>query len=207
MKTIKSYLMIIVGNLLLAISVCAFTVPFDITVGGSTGVSIIFNKLFGIDMAIVILIVNIICLPLGFAYIGKKLLVGSLLSAFAYPFLLSICELIPGISTFSHNIMFSTIAGGIVSGIGVGLAIRGGGTIDGMEIISVVINKKTNMKVSHSMYIIDSFIMLGQLPFCSLDRVFYGLISAYILTFMINIVLNFRLNKEVSTDYIKEYES
>lgn len=203
----KNTLLIIIGNFLLALSVCAFTLPFNITVGGSTGISIIFNNLFQFDLSIVVLGINIICLFLGYIFVGKQLVIGSILSSFLYPIFLSICQQIPGITTLSQDIVLSAIIGGVVSGFGVGLAIKAGATIDGLEILSVIINKKTNISISKSMYAIDTIIMLGQLPFCSFNKVFYGVISAYLLTYMINKVLSYGTTKEQVLIFTKKYDT
>ena len=47
----KNTLLIVIGNFLLAFSVCAFTLPFNITVGGTTGISIICNNLFQFNLS------------------------------------------------------------------------------------------------------------------------------------------------------------
>lgn len=202
----KNTLLIIVGNFLLAFSVCAFILPFNITVGGSTGISIIFNNLFQLNLSTIILIINIICLIFGYIYVGKQLVIGSLLSSFLYPLFLSMCQRIPGITLLSQDIMLSAIIGGVISGFGVGLTIKAGATIDGLEILSVIINKKTNISISKSMYAIDIMIMLGQLPFYKFDNVFYGIISAYLLTFIINKVLSYGINKAQVFIFTKQYE-
>lgn len=202
----KNTLLIVIGNFLLAFSVCAFTLPFNITVGGTTGISIICNNLFQFNLSAVVLIINIICLILGYVFIGKQLVIGSLLSSFLYPLFLSMCQRIPGITSLSHDIILSAIIGGVISGLGVGLAIKAGATIDGLEIISVIINKKLSVPISKSIYIIDTLIMLGQLPFYKFDKVFYGVISAYLLTFMINKVLSYGTTKEQVFIFTKQYE-
>ena len=90
---------------------------------------------------------------------------GSVLSSFLYPLFLSLCQNIPGITLLSHDIILSAIIGGVISGLGVGMVIKAGATIDGLEILSVIINKKTDISISQSMYLIDTVIMLGQFPF------------------------------------------
>lgn len=202
----KSILYIIIGHFLLAFSVCAFNLPFQIAVGGSTGLSIIFNSLFSFDLSMFVLMINIICLSLGLFFVGKQLVMGSVLSSFLYPLFLSLCQNIPGITLLSHDIILSAIIGGVISGLGVGMVIKAGATIDGLEILSVIINKKTDISISQSMYIIDTVIMLGQLPFGQFDKVFYGIISAYLLTNMMHKVLVYGTNKEQVFVIIKQYE-
>lgn len=202
----KDILLIIIGNFILALSVSVFTIPLDITVGGTTGVSIIFHYLFQWNISIIVLIINIICLILGYLFIGKEVVFKSILSSILYPFFLSVFQQIPNISNITQDILFASVAGGCFSGIGVGLAIKSGATIDGMEILSIILNRKKNFSIGKSMYIIDTMIMIGQLPFYQFDHIFYGVLSAYILTYMIHKVLSYGTQKEQVFIYSKKHE-
>ena len=59
-STVKTTLFVLMGNALLAFVVAAFIIPHDIIMGGTTGIAIVLNKSFGIDTALMILIMNII---------------------------------------------------------------------------------------------------------------------------------------------------
>lgn len=206
MNRIKNYGMIVAGSFLLALSVYAFTVPFDITVGGVTGISVIVNKLTGIDMSIIVWVVNMICLVVGYAFVGKNLVISSLLSSFAYPMAMALCRMIPGIETLSNDILLSAVMSGILAGIGIGLVLRAGGSSGGVDILCILLNRRTGISVSVIMYAIDTAIMLGQLPFCDADRVLYGIISAYLMAFMIDKVLTMGVGKYQVTIITGKYE-
>ena len=85
-------------------------------------------------------------------FVGKQLVMGSVLSSFLYPLFLSLCQNIPGITLLSHDIILSAIIGGVISGLGVGMVIKAGATIDGLEILSVIINKKRYFYKSINVY-------------------------------------------------------
>ena len=181
--------MIITGNFLLAFSVCAFIVPLDITVGGATGIGVICDKAFGLPMWAGVLAVNIICLPLAWIFVGRRLVVRSLISSFVYPLALSLTERIPGISGVTDSLILSAVYAGVIGGAGVGLVMKAEGSTGGMDIPPVILQKKMNIRVKTSMYLMDALIMLAQLPYCETDRVLYGIVSAYIFTRVIDSVL------------------
>lgn len=195
MNKLKYVGYIIVGNFLLALSVYAFVVPFDITVGGATGLSIVLNKLSGINLSMIVLIINLICLPLGYFFVGKELVIGSLLSSLIYPLTLSICEQMTFLKEISDTILLASLLGGAVAGIGIGLVIKVGASTGGMDIPPIIINKKTRIPVNQAMYAIDTAIMLAQLPFCPINRVVYGIIYAYVLSYAMNKVLTYGVYK------------
>lgn len=206
MNRIRNYGMIVAGSFLLAFSVYAFTVPFDITVGGVTGISVIVNKLAGIDMSITVWAVNMLCLAFGYAFVGKELVIGSLLSSFAYPAAMVVCRMIPGIETLGSDIVLSSIMSGVLAGIGIGLVLRAGGSSGGVDILCILLNKKTGISVSVIMYAIDTVIMLGQLPFCDTSRVLYGIIAAYLMAFMIDKMLTMGVGKYQVTIVTGKYD-
>ena len=205
-KTMQSAAMITAGNFLLAFSVCAFIVPFDITVGGATGIGVIFNKLIDAPMAVTILIVNMICLPLAWIFVGKKLVAGSLLSSFVYPAAVWVCERIPQIDQISGSLMLAAIFAGVIGGTGVGLVMKVGGSTGGLDIPPLILKKHANLPVRTTMYVMDAAIMLAQLPFIETDRVLYGIVSAYIFTYMIDRVLTFGEKQYEVTVITPHYE-
>ncbi|MBQ4362251.1 MAG: YitT family protein [Lachnospiraceae bacterium] len=189
LKTVLNILMITAGNFLLAVSVCAFIVPYDITVGGATGIGVICAKALGIPMWITVLVINMICLPLARIFVGRKLVEGSLLSSVLYPLALSLAERIPHIAEISSSLILSAIYAGVIGGAGVGIVMKAEGSTGGLDIPPLILQKKLKIPVKTSMYAMDAAIMLGQLPFCQADRVLYGIASAWIFTQMIDKVL------------------
>ena len=188
-KVITHTAMILIGNFLLAFSVCAFTVPSQITVGGATGIGLILSSACGIPMSVTVLIVNLICLPLAWIFVGRKLVQGSVISSFAYPLALSVVQRIPGITEISSGLMLSAVCAGVIGGTGVGLVMKAEGSTGGLDIPPLILRKKMRIPVRVSMYAMDAVIMLLQLPFCQTDRVIYGIISAFLFTQMIDRIL------------------
>ena len=99
-RNMKNIILNIIGSSLLAFGVYAFVVPFDIIVGGATGLSIIGHKLLGWNISIIVLIINCICLPIGYVLGSRQLALGSILSSFVYPIALAVFERIPIFSSF-----------------------------------------------------------------------------------------------------------
>ena len=205
-KASFNLVLIVTGNFLLAVSVCAFVVPFDITVGGATGIGVICARTLGAPMWLTVLIVNIICLPLAWIFVGRKLVEGSLLSSLAYPLALSLAERIPHITQISSSLILSAIYAGVIGGAGVGLVMRAEGSTGGLDIPPLILRKEMHIPVRSSMYAMDAVIMLAQLPFCPADRVLYGIASAYLFTQMIDRVLLFGTRMYDVTVVTDDYE-
>ena len=135
----KNIILNIIGSSLLAFGVYAFVVPFDIIVGGATGLSIIGHKLLGWNISIIVLFINCICLPIGYVLGSRQLALGSILSSFVYPIALAVFERIPILTQIVDNIFLAVLCGGIVCGIGIGMVMKSGGSTGGMDIPCLLI--------------------------------------------------------------------
>jgi uncharacterized membrane-anchored protein YitT (DUF2179 family) len=85
--------------------------------------------------------------------------------------------------------LLASVFGGIILGIGVGLVIRFGGSLDGTEIIAILLNKRTPFSVGEVVMFFNLFI-LGSAGFVfTWDRAMYSLIAYYIAFKMIDITI------------------
>lgn len=191
----KNTILNIIGSSLLAFGVCAFVVPFDIIVGGATGLSIIGHKLFGLNMSTIVLFINVVCLPIGYIFGNKELVFGSILSSLVYPFALAIFEQIPMITNIVDNIFLAVLCGGIVCGTGIGLVMRSGGSTGGVDIPCILMAKYIKVGVNQVINVVDTLIMIGQIPFSNITYIIYGLIYTYIMTHSISRVLALGVDK------------
>jgi uncharacterized membrane-anchored protein YitT (DUF2179 family) len=195
MDKLKYILYVIVGNFILAFSVYTFVIPFDITVGGATGLSIVLSKITGLNLSLIVLFINILVLPFGYFLAGKDVVIGALLSSLVYPIALSVIEHITFINQISDTILLSALLGGFVGGVGIGLVIKVGASTGGMDIPPIILNRNFRIPINKSMYLIDTVIMLAQIPFSSVNKVVYGIIYAYVMTYTMNKVLCYGIYK------------
>jgi uncharacterized membrane-anchored protein YitT (DUF2179 family) len=97
-KAVVTGFCIAAGNALLAFLVAAFIIPHGLIMGGTTGISLVLHKLFpGLDVSLILLILNILLGLLGLAVLGKKFALTTVASSVIYPVLLGIMQRIPGI--------------------------------------------------------------------------------------------------------------
>lgn len=190
MFKLKNIVFIIIGNFLLACSVQWFIVPYDIPVGGVTGLGLILSHLNKINVETIILIINLLCLPLAYFYSGKELMCGSILSSFIYPICLGVVKILPDLSIMSDSLLISAFLSGIISGVGIGFVLKEGASTGGLDIVTIIISKKLHINLSLVMWSIDTMIMIGQSMFVECSRIVYGIIGGYLMTKMIDRVIN-----------------
>lgn len=137
--------MIVIGlcSMLFGFAFNTFLIPHKLTSGGVTGIAFFIHHFLHINTGVIILIMNIPLFLLGLKYLGKKFI---LLTGYAV-FVLSFSMKFIPIHPISNDILLSSIIGGALYGIAVGLIIRIGGSTGGTDIVSLILAKKRNLQV------------------------------------------------------------
>jgi uncharacterized membrane-anchored protein YitT (DUF2179 family) len=145
---------IVIGVLLAAFALKCFLVPNGFFDGGITGVSLLISEINKFNLAFVIMIANlpfiIICIyAINFNYALKTFFCILLLGIFLM--------VIPHYSITSDKLLVS-IFGGFFLGAGVGLTMRAGCAIDGIEILALYTWKKTSFTITEIILAINILI-------------------------------------------------
>lgn len=180
------YFMIILGSIIYTVGLDVFLVPNNIIDGGVVGISLMASSITGLSFSFFVVVVNLPFLYLGYKLIGKRFTIATLFGV--------VC--ISVISLFMHNIapltidpFLASIFGGIILGIGVGLIIRNGGSLDGTEIVAIIMDKKSTFSVGEIVMAFNLFI-LGAAGFVySWNSAMYSLIAYFIAYKMIDITI------------------
>lgn len=189
MEKLKMLVFIIIGNLLLAISVSAFILPNHFIAGGATGLALILNHYTMFSVSICVMIINAIFFCIGYVFLGRKFAFSTIISTIIYPFLLNICSSITIFQDINDDVFLSSVLAGILMGIGIGLVIKAGASTGGLDIPLLILNKKKNIPVGKSMYVMDTCLLLLQASFSSMQDIVYGIIIVLVTSTVINQVL------------------
>ena len=126
-KILVTTLCMLAGNALLAFLVAAFIIPHDIIMGGTTGIGIVLNRLIpGLDVSLLILILNLLLLVLGLVVLAKKFFLTTVASSVLYPVMLGFFQRIPGIESLTADPVLAAIFAGVLMGVALGLVMRVG---------------------------------------------------------------------------------
>ena len=178
---LKIFPTILVGNALLAFSVCAFIVPHDLMLGGCTGIALALQQVIDLPLSILSAILNSFFFFLGLAFLGKQFAASSILSTILYPLLLAVCEQLPLAEILEGDLFISSVFGGIGMGAGIGLVVRAGGSTGGMDIPPCILQKYKGIPVGTSLMAFDILIVLTQIIFSGFNGLLYSL-ACIILT-------------------------
>jgi uncharacterized membrane-anchored protein YitT (DUF2179 family) len=190
----------ILGSVLASIGLEIFLIPNNIIDGGITGISIIASYFTNLPLGIFIFILNLPFLIVGYKQIGKTFALSTLFSVVCLSIGVSILHPIPGIT---QDILLATIFGGIILGAGIGLIIRNGGSLDGTEIIAIILDKRTGFSIGEIVMFFNLFILGGSGLIFGWDRAMYSLIAYFIAFKTIDITVE-GLNESKSVVIVSE---
>lgn len=180
---------VILGNVFYAFVIRLFLLPGNLMTGGTTGIGLVVKHFTGTSISGFVLVFNIVMLIVGWALLGKKFALTTVISSFTYPIALEAANHIFGDLVITTDPMLNTIFAGLGIGIGLGIVIRTGASTGGMDIPPLVLNKYFRIPVSVSLNVFDMLILVLQIVYNPPERVLYGVLLVMIYTTVLDKVL------------------
>ncbi len=175
------------GLLLAALGYRIFLIPNDIAPGGFTGIGQLVNALAGWPVGAVVLALNVPLFAAGLRSMGWRFALGSLMATFALSALL---DWLPT-PYASDDLVLSTIFGGILSGAGFGLILRGGASTGGTDMLAKMIHERIRVvKVGMVMFAVDFLVVFASMFVFDVKRAMYAAIALFISTWVLDRVID-----------------
>ena len=188
-STVRPVLLVIIGNIIYALTVKLFLLPANLISSGTTGLALIANELFGISMPIFIFSFNLVMLIIALFILGKRFVATTILCSALYPLFLGILNHIMGDVFITDNTLLNVIFSGIGLGIALGTVLRQGASTGGMDIPPLILKRYFKIPIAVSLYVFDFCIMLTQMFYHKPEDLLYGIILLIITSFALNKVL------------------
>ncbi len=182
-ENIQKMLKLILGCLLISLSYNIFIAPNKLVSGGVSGLAIIINNVINLQNSTIILIMNSILLILSMFFLGKKKTNATILGSILFPIFVRITENINvWLKIDTSSILFSTIIGGIIFGVGAGIIYKAGFTTGGTDILNQIVSQYFKISIGNSMLIIDGAIVITSGLFFGINNMMYSIVLLYIIS-------------------------
>lgn len=179
-------LLVIAGAFITAYGLEAVLIPNNVSDGGVTGLSIVGSQLFGLPLGLLIPILNIPFVYLGYKQIGKSFAIYSVLGiaslAISTFFMHHMTPIVKG------DTLLVTVVGGIIIGFGMGLALRNGGALDGIDMLAVLLSRKLPFGTSDLILFLNIFVFIVVSSVFGLKGAILSGIAYFIASKVIHIV-------------------
>jgi uncharacterized membrane-anchored protein YitT (DUF2179 family) len=175
----------VAGILFCGFALKSFLVPNAFFDGGVTGISLLIHELYHVNIAYIIILVNIPFIIMGAFQVDKSFAVKTSAAIIG----LALClHFIPYPQITSDKLLVS-IFGGVFMGIGIGLAIRGGCALDGIEVLALYTGKRISFTISEIILGINIIIFLIAAVKLGLPTALYSILTYYTASRTINFVI------------------
>jgi uncharacterized membrane-anchored protein YitT (DUF2179 family) len=174
--------MILAGASLAALSIELFLVPNKIIDGGIIGISLILDYILPeqvgfLNFATLVVLLNAPFMYYGYKQIGKTFMFSSI---FGIVSLAIVERVFHHFATFTKEPVLAAVFGGLILGVGVGLVIRHGGSLDGTEILGILMTKKLPFSVGEFVMFINIFVFSWAAFVFGAEQAMYSVMAYYI---------------------------
>lgn len=170
---LRDTLFMVIGIFSAAFGLESFLLPNLFIDGGATGISLLITEVTTIPLSILIIIVNIPFLILGYRVIGKQFTIKAVLAILGLALVLATVHF----PEVTQDKLLVAVFGGFFLGAGIGLSIRGGGVLDGTEVLAIFLSKKIGAKIGDVIILINVIIFLAAAYLLSIEAALYSMLT------------------------------
>ncbi|HMM19517.1 MAG TPA: YitT family protein [Selenomonadales bacterium] len=184
---IRSIVGITIGAILTAVALNMFLIPNKVAAGGVSGMATVLHYLIGVPVGVTMLALNVPLFLASVKVLGAKFGMRTLYGAAILSVFIDLTA--PFTPVLTHDLLLSSLYGGVLSGVGMGLVFRFGGTTAGTDLLAAIINRLTRVSVGQALLAVDFFVIASAgVAFASAELSLYALISLWLTTHIIDLI-------------------
>lgn len=172
-RLLKDFILISLGIGSAAFGLESFLIPNSFIDGGATGISLLINRLTGLPLYALILLINLPFVFMGYKIVNKPFAFKTALAISG----LAICVATVHFPEVTHDKLLVAVFGGFFLGAGIGLSVRGGAVIDGTEVLAIFLSRKFGTTIGDIIIIINIIIFATASYFLSIETALYSMIT------------------------------
>ena len=185
----KDIVWVVAGNAVLALAVSLFILPYDILSGGVAGIAVALQPLIPLPVTLMVNLLVVGLFILGACFLGKEFAMKTILSSLIYPVFLTFFS--GRVPVLDLDPILASLYGGLLGGMGVGMALRTGASTGGMDIPPLIVHQLTHIEIAKLVLITDALtVLLGAFTY-GLEAVLIGFVSVWASSVAIDKVLMF----------------
>ena len=172
-RLIKDCIYIILGIAAASFGLESFLLPNKFIDGGATGVALLISDLTPLSFSLVLVVINIPFIILGIKLISKEFALKAALAITT----LAIVTATVHFPDVTHDKLLVAIFGGFFLGAGIGLTVRGGGVLDGTEVLAIALSRRLGTTIGDIIMIINIAIFASAAYLLSVETALYSIIT------------------------------
>jgi len=172
-RLFKDIVFISIGILSAGFGLKGFLLPNGFIDGGVTGISLLTEALTNYPLPILLVIINAPFIILGYFQIGKSFAIKSIVAIVGLAIALTWIDF----PIITSDKLLVAVFGGVFLGAGIGLSVRGGGVLDGTEVLAIYLGRKTGLTIGDFILVFNIFIFSIAAYLLSIETALYSILT------------------------------
>lgn len=187
-KLVK-YIIIVLGAAIGAIGFQFFMFPNSIVSGGLTGIAQIINRLTGLPVGVLSIVMNVPLFIIAWRQFGNQFIIDSFIGTALFSVFIDLSSMLNIVAT--NDPMLGSIIGGVIKGIGLGAIYYVGATTGGVDIVARILRRKyPYINFGTFILILDAVVISAYaLIFHIVESAMYSLICMFVVSKAVDLVL------------------
>jgi uncharacterized membrane-anchored protein YitT (DUF2179 family) len=176
--TIRDYILITIGVILVAFGIQYFYAPNEIAGGGLSGLALVISHYIPfLSVGTLIFLGNLILFIIAFILVGGDFGMKTIYASFALSFIMDFMEKVMHSHALTTNLLLAVCIGTLIIAAGIGLTFAINASTGGTDILAKILNKYSSINLGISLLIVDlAVVICGALTF-GLDKGLYSLLA------------------------------
>lgn len=183
-NTMKQIPIVTLAIAILGVSINMFLAPHHIAAGGVSGIGILAEQAFGIDRALVVLVLNVVMLILTFFFLGNTVFIRTVIGSMLLPLSLAI---VPEVMVTQDRLL-SVIFGSALFAVGVAILYKIGASSGGTTIPPLIFKKYFGLNTSVGLLFTDAIIVLFNIFVFGVEEFLYAILSIVITSIVMSYI-------------------
>ncbi len=213
-RELHDYLFITFGLVSYAMGWAAFFLPYQITIGGTTGIGAIIYYATGFPIQWTYFLINAVLITFAIRILGPRFSIKTLYAIFMLTFLLSVCQMlvngedgVPPLILGEGQDFMACLIGAVMCGFGLGIVFNCNGSTGGTDIIAAIVHKYRDIALGRMLMVCD-VVIIGSCYFVFDDwrRVIFGFVALVVIGAVVDYVVNSARQSVQFLIFSKEYD-
>ena len=179
-RTVKDYLIITVGTIIIAAAVYFFMLPSHVTVGSATALALVISNFIPLPVSVITFVINVILLIIGFLLIGPEFGAKTVYSSILLPAIIGVFEILfPDFQSITQDPLLDVVCYILVVGFGLSLLFSSNAASGGIDIVAKLMNKFLRMDLGQAMSLSGILVALTSAFVYEKDIVVLSVLGTY----------------------------
>jgi len=184
-SNVRSIFFLAAGVFAAGFGLKGFLLPNRFIDGGATGISLLLTDVTPLSFSLLLILVNAPFIVLAFSQVSKLFALRTAISIVG----LAVVVAVINYPVVTNDKLLVAVFGGFFLGGGIGLAVRGGGVLDGSEVLAIYVSKRTSLSVGDFILIFNIVVFAFVAYLLSVETALYAIITYFVASKTIDFII------------------